>query len=55
MAYAKKVIIIPGYGLDVAQAQHNRWELAQQQTSRGEQVKFAIHPVAGRMPAHMNV
>lgn len=55
MAYSQRVIIVPGYGLAVAQAQHIAAELDDLLSEKGVEVKFAIHPVAGRMPGHMNV
>ena len=55
MCFAGKVIVVPGYGMAVAQAQHKVWEVCQLLMENDVEVKFAIHPVAGRMPGHMNV
>lgn len=55
LAYAQRVVVVPGYGMAVAQAQHQVRELSEELGKRGVEVQFAIHPVAGRMPGHMNV
>jgi len=55
LSYAQRVVVVPGYGMAVAQAQHSVRELSEELGKRGVEVQFAIHPVAGRMPGHMNV